>query len=177
MQSQITRFDPLYKRKRQNRRNRLHKLGPSGLSLTSGMTYTDCLSLSARKWNSYHLGPIQTRCEHGSYNPVQQHSTAFVGSRTRGRSGIRPGRECAVWRVEERASLVKSTQTYICRTAVRTRSLIRLRFTRWTPDTAREHDHQAGRHLAPLGVSARRFQAAGSKHRVSSPGVRSRING
>lgn len=99
---------------------------------------------------------------------------AFAGSRARGRSGIRPGRESTVWRVEERASLVKSTQTYICRTAVRTRGLIRPRFTRSTPDRVREHDFRAGRHLAPLGVSARRFQAAGPKHRASSPGVRSR---
>ena len=44
----------------------------------------------------------------------------------RGRSGIRPDREGFVWRVEERVSLVKSTQKLICRTAVRTRSLIQV---------------------------------------------------
>lgn len=104
------------------------------------------------------------------------YSSAAVAGRARGRSGIRPGWESTVWRVEERASLVKSTQPNNCRTAVRTRGLIRPRFTRLTPDGACEHDHRAGRHLAPLGVSARRFQAAGPKHRASSPGVRSRIN-
>ena len=41
-----------------------------------------------------------------------------------GRSGIRPDREGFEWRVEERVSLVKSTQKLICRTAVRTRGLI-----------------------------------------------------
>ena len=68
----------------------------------------------------------------------------MVADVTRGRSGIRPGRESTVWRVEERASLVKSTQLYICRTAVRTRSLIRLWITGQTPDMARDHDFQAG---------------------------------
>ncbi len=41
-----------------------------------------------------------------------------------GRYGIRPDWEGLVLRVEERAGLVKSTQLYNCRTAVRTRSLI-----------------------------------------------------
>ena len=119
---------------------------------------------------------LPDRCVRFLYRHRISYSPAAVAGCARGRSGIRPGWESTVWRVEERASLVKSTQPNNCRTAVRTRGLIRPRFTRLTPDGVREHDHRAGRHLAPLGVSARRFQAAGPKHRASSPGVRSRIN-
>ena len=75
----------------------------------------------------------------------------------RGRYGIRPDWEDLVLHVEERAGLVKSTQLYNCRTAVRTRGLIEPWIRCMMPDIATDHDYQAVLCVASLGAKARRF--------------------